>query len=126
MYLKSHRNIGGKCGLGLSQDICSGVVAYCSPTANSGVGNLLQLGARLYFSFINQRLSVFRFFEGADRCQQVDVIQVLRSCFAARTYSQGPEMPLLPAHLPVGVAQPQDHIWEVKKNLYPHLGFLQA
>lgn len=29
------------------------------------------------------------------------------------------------SQLCIGVAQPQKNIWEAKKNLYPHLGFLQ-
>lgn len=34
-------------------------------------------------------------------CQQGDVVHVPRSCLAARRYSQGLEMPLLPVHLSV-------------------------
>lgn len=60
-------------------------------------------------------------------CQQGDVIQVPRSCLTARRYSQGLEMPLLPVHLPVThcCCQPPKNRWEAKKNLHPHLGFLQ-
>lgn len=82
-------------------------------------------GARLYFALINQRLGVFkRFFwlvnaskEMSSKCQglasQQGAIPKVWRCRCSQSTSQ----------LLTGVAQPQNNIWEAKKNLHPHLGF---